>query len=642
MSLPYLHPLLVPFDHAAQKASGKVPALELAKSPKSRPHSPDQSPNSSPTAHGLKDSKKQWSKLRLAMKFSKGKKSPMASPKSPTRAFTFNWDHDEQDFLKTFVKRMLSKQLFSGWQTWKRRDYDLKMRLERLERLRIMDNMRKILKQSAPGARGKEELDGIKKWALTVHGDILKLLKEDQLDQFAQWASFAELPEKKLLFLQGQMGQTYWICLKGSAEIYVEDDGMEEQRKLSMLRSPDKGKEFIEGMCEESFDILGRSVFTVVEGKGFGEVALFSENSKRTATAITTCASEFICLDKPKYMRTLSKYHKVAWETQQKRQYFKKVPLFDDWTSRRLTDMSYSVVRQKYPRGALLVRQGTIPDSLQFICSGNVRVVRRLTEKECGMDTAEKAMYPRLADVTIDLGIRGEFDVIGPQAALRKDGMSKEELKSLISTCSVIATSAVEVFAVPASKIATLRSRCRGTMTLNLLRKIHNSRIEAYRERVHVGMSSKSIVRRMPAAQVSKISLPKLRHTGPPIHPNMSRLDQTSGASSALSGALSAARSEEMMVDAQLRRRTRAEDDIHGMRMHVLPTRKVRSTKKVVKTVGKRKVSKGLAYLQLKEKRESALQVKVSRRKLALDVALDQVLNANLELERQKLLDDAQ
>ena len=130
-------------------------------------------------------------------------------------------------------------------------------------------------------------------------------------------------------------------------------------------------------------------------------------------------------------------------------------------------------------------------------------------------------------------------------------------------------------------------------MTLSALRKIHNSRIEAYRERVHVGMSSRSIVRRMPAAQVPKISLPKLRHTGPPIHPNMSRLDQTSGASSALSGALSAARSEEMMVDSSFGAEL-VQKMFCGMRMHVLPTRKVRSTKKVVKTVGKRKVSKGI------------------------------------------------
>ena len=140
-----------------------------------------------------------------------------------------------------------------------------------------MDNMREILKQSAPGARGKEELDGIKQWALTVHGDILKLLKEDQLDQFAQWASFASCQRRSCFFFKDRWGRRIGFVYKVLHK-YVEDDGMEEQRKLSMLRSPDKGKEFIEGMCEESFDILGRSVFTVVEERAL-EKSLFSENS---------------------------------------------------------------------------------------------------------------------------------------------------------------------------------------------------------------------------------------------------------------------------------------------------------------------------------------------------------------------------
>ena len=57
------------------------------------------------------------------------------------------------------------------------------------------------------------------------------------------------------------------------------------------------------------------------------------------------------------------------------------------------------------------MRQGTIPDSFSSFALGMFVSSGDLTEKECGMDTAEKAMYPRLADVTMDLGIRGTSSV---------------------------------------------------------------------------------------------------------------------------------------------------------------------------------------------------------------------------------------
>ena len=157
-------------------------------------------------------------------------------------------------------------------------------------------------------------MDKIKAWALEVHGDIFLKLKPDELRMACQYMELTRYKKSQIICLQGHPGQKYMINVQGSVAVHVDMDPSNTQRKIQIYKV--KGYDYMTRMIDENPLFIGKEVAQIDAGKGFGEIALFTDRSLRTASIIAVAEKEtkIISIPKDVYMNTLCKYHMTAYE----------------------------------------------------------------------------------------------------------------------------------------------------------------------------------------------------------------------------------------------------------------------------------------------------------------------------------------
>mmetsp|Transcript_4289 Transcript_4289/g.10184 ORF Transcript_4289/g.10184 Transcript_4289/m.10184 type:complete len:743 (+) Transcript_4289:302-2530(+) len=183
---------------------------------------------------------------------------------------------------------------------------------------------------------------------------------------------YAAIGEGQDVFRQGAPGELFYVILRGTVDIIVEENGKET--------------------C----------VAEMTNGQSFGEVALISD-SLRTSTVRCREETHFLTLTKPDYERTIRsmKLHQIARDAT----YFRT--LFPILKTAKMSDVAILCnifTTKKFAKGDVIVFQGQPLEHLYFILKGTVERTMKIQAVKL---TRVRGLYARKTDYDARAGPDG-------------------------------------------------------------------------------------------------------------------------------------------------------------------------------------------------------------------------------------------
>ncbi|CDW90270.1 cyclic nucleotide-binding domain containing protein [Stylonychia lemnae] len=174
---------------------------------------------------------------------------------------------------------------------------------------------------------------------------------EEQLNELCRNLQLQFLPENKILFEQGDRGDSYFIILDGSVDISIKvvDDknGVEYNKKVAVLK----------------------------KGDAFGDLSLLY-GAPRNASCQTREDSYFIVMNKSIYDKVIKshqveKIHEIA-------QFYLNFPLFQNLDKITLMYFATKTIPQKLQSKQVVVKQGDDPGRVYFVKSGRLKIIKKV------------------------------------------------------------------------------------------------------------------------------------------------------------------------------------------------------------------------------------------------------------------------
>ena len=596
----------------------------------------------------------------------------------------FEWDDREKQFLRVFLGKILKRPYAAAWNTWHEMIQSQKLYEEQQRKKKIIKRMSKVLDTQTSGERDAKGMERIKKWALEVHQQIFLKLNEDELNLACQYMELKRYKKSEIICLQGHPGEKYMINVQGVVAVHIDMDPGNTQRKLQIFKV--KGYDYMTRMIDENPLWIGKEIVQLGEGKGFGEIALFTEEGVRTTSIIAADEKEtkIIYIPKKVYIETLCKYHMTAYESRMKMEYLQKHPMLNDWSQRRIADLSFIVQKKAYGKNAILIHQGAIPKGLWFIKKGELKslyyfkpsqlknnvemqdVQRKYNErkrKSKGFQKAalklpgkyfalkqSKAPYRELAIVSSE-----HNPIIGGQILMH-------DASKHISPCAYLVTKDIETYFVPFDSLSLLRTKGRGTKMLRILPEMFVKRMNRYEEQLGESINvniygSRANDFQLPFAKKQKMLIEPNVNINPANHSNGidvvgSIINEASGNHDPLNGGsssmsvLSTMKSLDEIADWHLSKTTIKNHpsflpNIRNSKSNVSLGKSTSSTAIIENRSlwSSKSTASVLNNNSARRKRQKKIKNKkhFSRRSMALDHALDNELERHLVLERKRL-----
>jgi len=192
--------------------------------------------------------------------------------------------------------------------------------------------------------------------------------EEDVLHELCQGMELLTLDQNTILFLQGQLASSYFIIFSGAVDILQSRDPKalpEITRNYASKLLQPLGSEF-------SRSKLGNYLCRLEVNKGFGELALIKEGSRRAASALATCPSMVIEVNKDLYSRTLKSYHIDQVNVGKVFELMREHVLFEGLTGRALTQLAYSLQTITFGARVKIGSQGDVIEKAFLICNGEI------------------------------------------------------------------------------------------------------------------------------------------------------------------------------------------------------------------------------------------------------------------------------
>ncbi|CAF0826170.1 unnamed protein product [Rotaria sp. Silwood1] len=211
------------------------------------------------------------------------------------------------------------------------------------------------------------------KQSLKKKQGIFQKISDDVIHDICKTIMLERRPAWDVVIRQGDPGDTFYIILQGSVNIYrFDEDGPKQAplafdtiKEFSQLdHDPDKREELI---AQE----FGNYIVTLVGGFDFGERALVT-NEPRSATVMTITPTDLLVVDREVFNRTLKAAHEK--ELQEKTEFINRCPLFSSWSPRLKRLVSLSLERGRFSYDSALYKQGARADAVYFIWSGEVKI----------------------------------------------------------------------------------------------------------------------------------------------------------------------------------------------------------------------------------------------------------------------------
>ncbi|CAF1203073.1 unnamed protein product, partial [Adineta ricciae] len=211
------------------------------------------------------------------------------------------------------------------------------------------------------------------KQSLKKKQGIFQKISDDVIHDICKTIMLERRPAWDVVIHQGDPGDTFYIILQGSVNIYrfdedgpkpepLEFDTVTEFAKLD--NDSDKRDELIA-------DAFGNYVVTLGGGFDFGERALIT-NEPRSATVMTITPTDLLVVDREVFSRTLKAAHER--ELQEKTEFINRCPLFSSWSPRLKRLVSLSLERGRFSYDSILYKQGSRADAVYFIWSGEIKL----------------------------------------------------------------------------------------------------------------------------------------------------------------------------------------------------------------------------------------------------------------------------
>eukprot|EP00884_Botryococcus_braunii_P000342 jgi/Botrbrau1/10308/Bobra.0120s0021.1 len=160
----------------------------------------------------------------------------------------------------------------------------------------------------------------------------------------AHYMRFLAVTHGTTMFSQGDVGDLFYIILSGSVAVKV--------------------------MAGDAVSVAR----TLRAGESFGELALLQRGGRRSATVVTVGHTEFLTIGADQYEELLSNLHQN--EIRSKVEVVRHCKIFRNWPEKELYHVAAVMQLRRYGHDEVVVEQGADADSVCFIKSGQVRVMR--------------------------------------------------------------------------------------------------------------------------------------------------------------------------------------------------------------------------------------------------------------------------
>lgn len=159
--------------------------------------------------------------------------------------------------------------------------------------------------------RSENEVEELKNW-LRKTSDIFKNQKDDIIKIVAKNCRYDSCNLDDVIIRQGDVGENVYIVLGGKLTVYVrhQASGIDDARCAELLRRVEV--DCLSKRLPLDRKVFGNPVVTLGSGSMFGEVALLSKNSVRTASVICDEKCDLLVIDRQTYNQSLR-----SWQVRQ-------------------------------------------------------------------------------------------------------------------------------------------------------------------------------------------------------------------------------------------------------------------------------------------------------------------------------------
>ncbi|OQR81268.1 hypothetical protein ACHHYP_16629 [Achlya hypogyna] len=297
-----------------------------------------------------------------------------------------------------------------------------------------------------PPSYTPEEVALLEEWARQLQEKIFHDLSPDRVTDIVRHMTLTHYRARECLFLEGDVGHGYYILIAGSISIYVDmpttTKGLIAQGRTHALEA-----------IRLDAAMLGQYRYDIGEGDGFGEVAMFSSDHRRTASAVASSACDVIEIPKDVYDRTLRRAQYEAYSTAQKLAFLPTVNIFSDWLHAKLVLLLDLLDRREVPFGQYLLNEDKPFSGVYFVLTGHVHIMQKLCVAPQTPSHVLKSPIKKAIPITVDtISRRG---IIGIQALVEHTKTSKYS--------AVVATDKVECLVLTPDHFETFRGLLQAT-----------------------------------------------------------------------------------------------------------------------------------------------------------------------------------
>ncbi|EAS04571.2 cyclic nucleotide-binding domain protein (macronuclear) [Tetrahymena thermophila SB210] len=280
--------------------------------------------------------------------------------------------------------------------------------------------------------------------------------------------------KNEILFSKGDIGNTFYIILSGSAYCLLELQKLEQNPKIKEEGSKKKILFTFDLATNPTFDqeqaalkqILPNMnmVKIFLPGESFGEIALIT-SQPRTATLILRQDSYLMTLSKEAYNKILGQYDQLI--LRDRRKFLMNFQCFKYHNYSKLLSLLHFMKIQVFNKKYVLYKEGDKPDHIYFIKQGEVEISKQydldkeIEEKDTSLElqqwrTQRKAQIYKLNKVQqikdkIESLFQIEVVILGQNNCFGEEDIFLNNTKRK-SSATVISSSA-EIFSIEKQKL---------------------------------------------------------------------------------------------------------------------------------------------------------------------------------------------
>ena len=261
------------------------------------------------------------------------------------------------------------------------------------------------LLQIDSGARSKNQLDELAQ-LLTKTSSFFQTLDPGLHYDICQAASYKRLQSNDVVFVQGEVGDAFYVVLRGTLSLHIKGTpGLPPPKKEA--KEPQPGEEGLEEEPEDLTEVYGPCISVLSGGQSFGELALL-HGMPRTGTVLCQDESELLVLWKANYDEILQTSQ--ARELERQVAFLRNLPNLDKLSTGRLMRIAYCFQLKELSRGYTLLQEGRTSEKghvyVYIVKEGAIKMVRRTNMKKlAGAFHASVAPSARLSILSNNLGL---------------------------------------------------------------------------------------------------------------------------------------------------------------------------------------------------------------------------------------------